>query len=1273
MNEVPSLQNTNRYACLPVCEIKSDISSQFDSKAISNGKTSLSNLKRVRVGKWEKRLPTAYHIRSSSEKSIQIEVELETTDTGVRRCTKGLVDCGADGLFIDPDYVRDNQIPTKKLSVPIPVYNVDGSPNLAGMVKEVADLVVRYKDHSERALFAVTKIGKQTILFGYPWLKNHNPEINWVTKEVKMSRCPSKCITCHREEKVERKKRRRDVKLETSKGIPDLEETQDEDEEDTIKSLFEKDDRIFTTTLYPRPSPQNIRASTTISYKLAESFTKAAQEGKTFQVVVPADLHDFEDVFSKSSFDALPEHRQWDHAIELEAAPQHSHRKVYPLSLDEQKALDEFIEEGLASGRFRPSKSPIGAPVFFIKKKDGSLRLVQDYRELNAITKKNRYPLPLIDELIHKLRGARFFTKLDVRWGYNNVRIKEGDEWKAAFRTNRGLFEPLVMYFGLTNSPATFQTMMNAIFQDLITEGVVCVYLDDILIFTKTLEEQHRVTRMVLQRLREHRLFLRHDKCEFDKTQVEYLGMVISPDKVEMDPIKVDGVRKWPAPTNKKQVQSFLGFVNFYRRFIKDFSSHAKPLFELTRKDVKFTWGTSEELAFQTLKDLVTSSPVLIQPNLDDPFRVEADGSGIATGAVLSQVSRADGKLHPIAFLSKSLSEAERNYEIHDAEMLAIIRALESWRHFLEGAKHPFEIWTDHKNLEYFRTAQKLNRRQARWSLYLSRFNFTLHHRPGKSMKKSDALSRRADHGTKEQDNSNIILLKPDMFQIAALTHTDLEGEEVGIFQRIREGLQQGKMEDPVARAAAELKKGKSTRSIRKAEWEVEDGILKFRERIYVPNDPDLRRQILSQHHDSKIAGHPGRWKTLELVSRNYWWPRLSRFVASYVRGCDLCQRTKPIRRPPTGELHPLETPTGQWENISVDFIVELPESHGYDAIFNVIDSVTKRAHFIPTHTTITAEGAARLYLREVWKHHGLPKKIVSDRGPQFIADFMKEICRLLGIRVTPSTAYHPQTDGQTERLNQELEQFLRLYVSERQDDWEELLPMAEFAYNNHVHSSTNSTPFVLDCGRNPRMGFEPMEAPSQMLSANEFVKKMADGLEEAKSAINRAKEQYAQYYNRRRVPAPTLTPGDKVWLDASDIATTRPSLKLAHRRLGPYEVERQVGPSAYKLKLPPTLQRLHPVFPIVKLTPWVEDSIPGRQPGLPPEPVLVEGVEEFEVEEILNSRIRFRRLEYLVKWKGFDSGQNSWIPHYDVHAPSLVRKFYRRFPLAPRVETPRS
>jgi len=282
----------------------------------------------------------------------------------------------------------------------------------------------------------------------------------------------------------------------------------------------------------------------------------------------------------------------------------------------------------------------------------------------------------------------------------------------------------------------------------------------------------------------------------------------------------------------------------------------------------------------------------------------------------------------------------------------------------------------------------------------------------------------------------------------------------------------------------------------------------------------------------------------------------MSRYIGQYVSTCDLCLRTKPIRQAPVGELHPLQIPDSRWDTLSVDFVVKLPLSSGYDAVMTVVDSVSKRAHFIPTHTTVTAEGAARLFLHQVWKLHGLPTCVVSDRRPQFVARFTRELYRLLGIKLASSTAWHPQTNGQTERVNQELDQYLWLFVNERQDDWYDLLPLVEFQHNNHVHSATQHPLFLLDTGRLPRMGFEPRQNPSSLETVNEFMERMRTAIEEAKSAIRKAQDDMKKYYDRRRTPAPVFNSGDKVFLDTSDIRTTRPSQKLSHQRLGPFVVE---------------------------------------------------------------------------------------------------------------------
>jgi len=455
--------------------------------------------------KWEKRLPKQFSTNAldACRMSIVLPIKISTTNTSEVHSIKALLNFGAMGSFIDKDFVRTKGITTQSISCPILVYNIDSSPNKAEQISEVVDIVLHYKTHSERTLLTVSNLGRQSMILGYTWLKDHNPEVDWQTREVQMNHCPPRCKGCHaicKEQALRRKTEARAVNVCRSRPSPEYAEDLEEDENplQTGEVEYKQGDQLFMTRLLPEPPAVDLYATSMISQKLAEGARRALEAQKGL-FTLPDYARGFESMFAKKDFDILLEHRQWDHAVELVPGSVPKSSKVYPLSPVEQKELDSFLEENLCTGQICPSKSPMAAPVFFIKKKDGLLRLVQDYRALNSITVKNKYPLPLISELVSQLRGAQYFTKLDVCWGFNNICIKPGNEWKAAFQTNQGMFEPLVMFFGMTNSPATFQTMINNIFRDLIAEGIIVVYLDDILIFTRTEEEHAKAIRWVLQ------------------------------------------------------------------------------------------------------------------------------------------------------------------------------------------------------------------------------------------------------------------------------------------------------------------------------------------------------------------------------------------------------------------------------------------------------------------------------------------------------------------------------------------------------------------------------------------------------------------------------------------------------------------------------------------------------------------------------------------------------------------------------------------------------
>ncbi|ESK83152.1 reverse transcriptase-rnase h-integrase [Moniliophthora roreri MCA 2997] len=551
------------------------------------------------------------------------------------------------------------------------------------------------------------------MILGLLWLQYHNPRIDWETGEIQF--LP-----------------RRKIQIKRFRGILN-----------------------------------NTKSEVLIGAKITASQEMAHQQQtvkKDIDELIPKYLLGYRDRFEKGKAERFLPTRTYDHAIDLKLDFVPRNCKLYPLSPAEQAEQDKFLEENLWKGYIHKSKSPMASPFFFVAKKEkGVLQPTQDYRELNKGTIKNTYPLLLISELLDKLKGATVFTKLNLRNSYNNVRIKDGDQWKAAFKTNRELFEPTVMFFGLSNSPATFQAFMNDILSNFIDEGWCIVYMDDILLFSKDQTEHRERTEQLMRRLKKHDLFLKLEKCEFDIMEVVFLGMVIRPGYITMDPVKLAGIAEWEPPQTVKGVHTFLGFRNFYRKFIGKYAQLTRPMNDLLQKNRKFEWTKKCQIAFDLLKAKFLSELILVMPDIDKPFIIEADASKWATGAVLRQKG-ADGKWHPCGYLSKSLSPTERNYEIYDRELLAIYRALMEWRHYLMGGKFKIMILSDHKNLTYFH-AQKLNRRQARWSFFLLEFDLGLVHVPGKSITQANALSQQSnEQDNVDNDNKDIIVLPDQLF-----------------------------------------------------------------------------------------------------------------------------------------------------------------------------------------------------------------------------------------------------------------------------------------------------------------------------------------------------------------------------------------------------------------------------------------------------------------------------------------------------------------------------
>jgi hypothetical protein len=720
-----------------------------------------------------------------------------------------MVNSGATALFIDKKYADSHKMWQVPLEHPIQLHNINGTLNKAGSITHKVKLLLKIGQDKEFFEFFVTSLGPEKVILGLPWLRHRNPAINWQAGSMHLNADQGVNL-----EPLEVELMRINAnRMEHRRLLAE-------------KVLDTSQDEIFCL------------AGFTYSQQIAEKANKA-KGIRTFEEMVPKEYRDFAKVFSEEESHRLLQHQPWDHTIDLEPdAVTHWKVKSYPMSPAEQVELDKWLEENLAKCYLRLSKSPMASPVFFIKKKDSKLRLVQDYRRLNKITIKNCYPLPLAANIINRLAGAQYFTKFDVHWGYHNICIKEGDEWKATIITNQMEVEPTVMGFRMTNSPATFQALMNSVFTDLIATGVIAVYMDDILIYTPSIVEHRKIVCKVLQRLQDHDLYLKPEKCEFEKQEIEYLGMIIHPGEVSMDPGKVSAVRDWATPTMLKEVRVFIGFSNFYQRFIKDFSSIARPLHDLTKKDVPWQWHTEQQHTFELLKEKFCQEPILKVYNPSLPTRVEVDASEFATGSILSQ-KHLEGLWHPIAYRSSSMSKEEHNYEIYNQEMLGCIRALEDWRHYLEGIS--FEIVTNHKNIEWWASMRDLNRRQARWTLYLSCFSFKITYRKGELMQ-ADALSRFSkDQVSDKEDNRQVQVLKPEHFVRAAKAHFTPEVDSLGDCIRwaslreveVIEGLKSINKTAPKA----------LTNST--AMWEEDDGFVYYKGRLYIPNNCKLRQDVV--------------------------------------------------------------------------------------------------------------------------------------------------------------------------------------------------------------------------------------------------------------------------------------------------------------------------------------------------------------------------------------------------------------------------------------------
>lgn len=887
-------------------------------------------------------------------------------------------------------------------------------------------------------------------------------------------------------------------------------------------------------------------------------------------------------------------------------------RRLSPIELEQ---LRKQVAEALAKGILEPSTSPYGAPVLFVKKRDGSLRFTVDFRALNAQTVKNRAPIPRIDDLLDAVRGASLFSSCDLTSGYWQIRLSEQDMPKTAFSTPvlpgvQGThFQWKVLVMGLCNAPATFQTAMNKAFAAELGKSVL-IYLDDILVFSKTPETHMQHLEKVFQVLRAHKLFAKGSKCDFFKREIKYLGHILSDEGVRPDPGKVQVLREWAYPAHAKGMQQFLGLANYFRKFIPNFSRTAAPLFHLTKKGAPFSAAPELVACFEQVKALLAEPPLLRYADPELPYELISDASITGCGAVLVQEGR------PVAFFSSKFTLAERNYTTTEQEMLGLIKALREWRCYLEGCRG-LTLVTDHNPLTFFAGQTVLSRRQARWAEFLSRFAYTVRYRPGAS-NPADALSRLHE----------------------ACVHVVLAATIGESHPELLDKLRAAYAADPA------FANEKLTRRLKQ-----EQGLWLHQGRVVVP--ASMRTEVIERHHADPLAGHFGAERTADLIARQFYWPGLHADVKAEVGKCESCQRNKPRNHKPHGLLQPLELPDTRWHTVTMDFITCLPKTSKENVgVLVFVDKLTKFVRMAPIKEKCSAADAAELFIEHVMQNHGLPCTMVSDRDTRFTSEFWREFCKRADIRQRMSTSFHPQTDGQSERMIRVVEEVLRHFVNEQHNDWDSLLPLVCFAINNAKSAATGETPFYLNYGAHPR-GPNTVWAPTGRLPVLDAVFRGMHGtLESVKKRYAAAQDRMKAYADKGRCEH-DFKPGDKVMLHTKNLSFKQGVRKLSPQYIGPFSVKRLVGPAgrevAAELQLPPQY-RMHPVFHVSLLKRFKEGS--AFKP-LPPPPQVIDGEPWYEIETILAHRERKvgrRKVrEFLIKWRGYDESHNSWEPESNV------------------------
>jgi transposase InsO family protein len=912
----------------------------------------------------------------------------------------------------------------------------------------------------------------------------------------------------------------------------------------------------------------------------------------------------YADLFAKSDTDFGKTHLV-EHDINTgDARPIRQPPRRVPIAL--QPEMDKEIQRMLDTGVIKPGHSPWSSPVVLVRKKDGKIRFCVDYRRLNSVTVFDSYPLPRVDETIDSLSGARFFTTLDLLSGYWQVPLTEAAKQKSAFTTRSGLWLFQVLPFGLCNAPSCFERLMETVLAGL--QWTTClVYIDDIIIFGKT--EKELIDRMdeVFYRLKQAGLKVKPKKCRLFARKVEFLGHVISEAGIAMMPEKVAAIKDWPTPETVSELRSFLGTASYYRRFVRDFATIAAPLHKLTEKYKTWQWTNEQETAFKALKDAISTAPVLKFPVKGAPYILDTDASNYGIGAVLSQM--VDGKEMVLGYASRTLSKQEQGYCVTRREMLAVVNYCKHFRPYLFG--QPFTIRTDHSSLQWLLSFKEPEGQKVRWLEQLSQYNYTIEHRPGKKHGNADGLSRRPCRQCGRDDeveggaSVNKIAL-PHRWTNDELQKAQRDDTELLLIINALESQQRPDPDttDAWPRAARQLLSDWDrltlTDRVLRRRWYNEQGN-ELSQQTIVPRA--FVRDVVEMGHNNVVAGHFAERRTRLRIQDQYYWVGMSADIRHWIRACVTCcaRRPRPTRPHHLVERQVVSAPMSR---VALDICGPLnpPTTAGNRYILVITDYLTKWCDAYPM-ADMRAETCANLLVKEFICRFGIPEVLHSDQGTQFESDLWHEMCRLLGIRKTRTSPYHPQGDGQSERMMKSLADLLAKTTNENPVDWDLRLPFALAAYRSSVHSATGETPNRLMLGREVITPLTLLAPPAPGQDANvDWVAELHDNFirahERAVESLQ-ASHRAARPRELRRQKGYKFNEGDLVYV--LDVRTPRniPPKLHANRWTGPWKVVQVISSCVYRVQkdgarkaIIVNIDRLAPyIVPDVQRFPIAEDE----------------------------------------------------------------------------------